>query len=162
MMCQTCTGVLQNRANLITNEPGDDGARTMCAHHRTTETLEAAANQGCYICHAFWDQISGAEQRALRIQESIALEKKIAGMAVTDPLDQGGLQGEEEDYFEWLTFTILQRNQFYGGEYVLMMMFSGDNIDWKNVSSRKTIALGVYVLQPSSGMSLHDCKHLSI
>ena len=156
MLCDICIGVLQHRANLISSEPGDDGPRTMCAHHRTTQTLETSAAEGCRICCAFWDQLAESEQKLLRIEESKALKKKEQRPNATQLNKDVGLQLEEDDYFEWLTFTILQRDPYYGGEYALMLMFSGDDIDWESVSARHTIALGVYVLQPVPGMSSSD------
>ncbi|KAH7091524.1 heterokaryon incompatibility protein-domain-containing protein [Paraphoma chrysanthemicola] len=126
----------------------------MCAHYRTILTLEISAAQGCHVCLAFWDQLSDAEKEALRVEESKAMMNKEARK------DDGGnvredekvkeeprSEKEEEDYFEWLTFTILQRDEYCGGDYVLSLAFSGDGIDWGKVSARKDVALGLYVLQ---------------
>jgi len=141
MLCGVCIGVLQHRANLITNEPGDDGPRTMCAHHRTTRTLEKSAAEGCYICHTFWIQLSEHEQEALRAAElRRSVEKEPHASAETP-----------EHLLEWLTLTILQQNSISGGGFMLMLSFSGEGIDWKSVSPKHYLALGLFVSQPVSG-----------
>tara|TARA_R110002003_G_scaffold2773_2_gene24621 strand:- start:798 stop:1280 length:483 start_codon:yes stop_codon:yes gene_type:complete len=159
MLCDICINVLQHRANLISDEPGDDGPRIMCAHHRTTSTLETSAAEGCHVCLAFWDQLFDAEKEALRVEESRAMMNKAARKddgenSKEDEKDKEEPRSEEEDYFEWLTFTILQRDEYCGGDYVLTLSFSGDGIEWGKVSARKDLALGLYVLQEVAGTHL--------
>ncbi|KAF2833349.1 HET-domain-containing protein [Ophiobolus disseminans] len=155
MLCDTCIGVLRDRSNIITDEPGDDGPRVMCAHHRTTQTLQRAAEDGCSICYAFWNQLSEAEITALRLQESLAMKKKV--IIVKDPpaLEPGELR-DKEDLLEWLTITILTRGSDYEGaehggdfravDFALILAFCGKGIDWGEVSSKKTITRGFYML----------------
>jgi ferredoxin len=113
MLCDICINVLQHRANLISDEPGDDGPRIMCAHHRTVVTLEASAAEGCHVCLAFWDQLFHAEKEALRVEGTKAMMNKEAKNDNGEKLrednkDNEEPRSEEEDYFEWLTFTMLQ------------------------------------------------------
>jgi hypothetical protein len=58
-----------------------------------------------------------------------------------------------EDYFEWLTFTLLLKEPWgLGVDYLLMLKFSGEEIDWKSVSPKDTLALGLHTLQTSISM----------
>lgn len=140
MLCDVCESVIRDRANLITDQPGDDGPMVLCAHHRTSKTLEQSAAQCCYVCSNFWNQLSITEQEALRTEEArVALAR----------VEVQNAQVEEEDLFEWLTFTILQKGNVVGDDFSLILTFSGDGIDWKRVSSRDPIALGIYVLKIS-------------
>lgn len=156
MLCHVCIGVLRDRSNLITNEPGDDGPMTMCAHHRTTQTLEISAAQGCQICHSFWDQVTISERDALRAEESRVLKATDLSRSTSQADEDGRSPEDEEDLFEWLTFTILYRDQSYGGDYVVMLAFSGDGLEWTRVSTRKPVASGLYIMQSLQGKSLPD------
>jgi ferredoxin len=155
MLCGICTNVLQHRANLISDEPGDEGPRIMCAHHRTTLTLENSATEGCHVCLAFWNQLFDAEKEALRVEESKATmnkeERKDDGEVLKEHKKDNEEPQCEEDYFEWLTLTILQRDEYCGGDYLLTVIFSGEGIDWEKVSARKDLALGLSVLREVAG-----------
>jgi hypothetical protein len=147
MLCDICIGVLTHRANLIAKYDGDDGLTIMCAHHRILETLENSAAQGCHVCQAFWLQLPETEQEALRVAESkrfLATPNRPVEKPQPDRL---------EDYFEWLTFTLLLKEPWgLGVDYLLMLKFSGEGIDWKSVSPKDTLALSLHTLQTSTSM----------
>jgi hypothetical protein len=147
MLCDICIGVLTHRANLIAKYDGDDGFTIMCAHHRILETLEDSVAQGCHVCQAFWLQLSETEQEALRTAASKRF-LTTPGRPVEKPQPD-----KLEDYFEWLTFTLLIRETWnLGGDYLFTVQYSGEGIDWKSVSSKDPLAHGLHVLQINTGM----------
>jgi hypothetical protein len=114
----------------------------MCAHHRTLETLEMSAAQGCHICQAFWLQVSETEQDALRAAETKRL------LATPGRPPEKPEPDNLEEYFEWLTFTLLLKEPWgLGVDYVLMLKFSGEGVDWRSVSPKDTPALGFHTFQ---------------
>ncbi|CAN9305232.1 unnamed protein product [Alternaria alternata] len=114
----------------------------MCAHHRTLETLEMSAAQGFHICQAFWLQVSETEQDALRAAETKRL------LATPGRPPEKPEPDNLQEYFEWLTFTLLLKEPWgLGVDYVLMLKFSGEGIDWKSVSPKDTLALGLHTFQ---------------
>jgi hypothetical protein len=147
MLCNICVSVLTHRANLIAKHDGDDGLLILCAHHQTSETLERSAAEGCHICQAFWLQMSEPEQEALRAAESKRL-LATPGRPVEKPQPDN-----LDDYFEWLTFTLLIRKSWAsGGEYLFTVKFWGEGIDWKSVSSKDPLAHGLHVLRTDTSM----------
>jgi hypothetical protein len=149
MLCDICIGVLTHRANLIAKYDGDDGFTVMCAHHRILQTLEDSAAQGCHVCQAFWLQLSDIEQEALR-----AAEKKRSLETPGRPVEKPE-PDKLEDYFEWLTFTMLMKEPWgLGVEYLLMLKFSGEGIGWKSVSPKDPLALGFHTLQTTASTLL--------
>ena len=130
----------------------------MYAHHRTVETLEKSAAQGCHICQEFWLQLTNTEQEALRAAESKRLSAT-PGRLVEKPQPD-----KLEDYCEWLTFTLLLKEPWgLGVDYLLKLKFSGEGIDRKRVSPKDTLALGLHTLQTSTSMlpASHFCTHLN-
>jgi hypothetical protein len=58
-----------------------------------------------------------------------------------------------EEYFEWLTYTLLQKEPWSLGEdYLLMLKFSGEGIDWTSDSSKDTLAVGLHTLHSNTSM----------
>lgn len=148
MLCKVCIGVLKCRANLITvisaeDEKYGDGPTIVNAHHETTQSLEASAAVGCHICRAFWDQLSLLEKEALRAAEVTCRRK--GGAESAEQLEPG------EELLTWLTITLLARGQMYGGDFALIVAFSGDGFDWRSVSPREKPAQGIHILQMSAG-----------
>lgn len=142
ILCNIFVGVLTHRANLIAKEHGDDGLAIICAHHRTLETLEMSAAQGCHICQAFWLQVSEIEQDALRATETKRL------LATPSRPPEKPEPDNLQEYFGWLTFTLLLKEPWGSVvDYVLMLKFSGEGIDWKSVSPKDTLALGLHTFQ---------------
>jgi len=75
-----------------------------------------SAAQGCHICQAFWLQVSETEQEALR-----AAEKKRLLATPGRPPEKPEPDNLEE-YFKWLTFTLLLKERWGSGvEHVLML-----------------------------------------
>jgi hypothetical protein len=101
-----------------------------------------SAAQGCHICQAFWLQVSETEQEALR-----AAEKKRLLATPGRPPEKPEPDNLEE-YFKWLTFTLLLKERWgLGVDYVLMLKFSGEGVDWRSVSPKDTPALGFHTFQ---------------
>jgi hypothetical protein len=135
MLCDICVGVLTHRANFVT-KIDDHGLVIVCAHHRTTETLEKSAVEGCHVCQAFWLLLSENEQEALQIAESRRLQ----------------MPDELNPSFEWLTLTHLKRyTSGLGGDYLLTVSFRGSGIAWKSVSAKSIHEPGFHVLQIDTG-----------
>jgi hypothetical protein len=141
MLCLVCIGVLQFRANLISDNPGNDNLGILCAHHHTTSTLAASAAEGCHICQPFWCQLTAFEQESLSLEES---------RAVASITHSGRVK---ENPFDWLTCMFLRPDDSSSGEYVLRLRFSAVSINWENVSVRREhIAKSMHILKPVTSM----------
>lgn len=102
MLCNICIGVLKHRANLISVDTAMGVSYIENAHHRTTQSLQSSAEEGCHVCLPLWNQLAPHGQEALRAAEKERIhdgEANLIGtIELTDWLTQTMLYPSEVDY----------------------------------------------------------------
>lgn len=65
MFCETCLDVLQKLKHRLYKRSSEHPLTHYFIHHRTARELNAAAELGCYFCHAIWNWYSESDKQRL-------------------------------------------------------------------------------------------------
>lgn len=143
MLCDICIDVLKHRANLMhVGRTLQDEPLIVNAHHRTTQSLQSSAAEGCHVCMPFWNQLDKHEQKALQAVEERRIQEEAADLERLQP---------DEQLEDWLTYTLLSSWDFNGRNLAFNIGFKDIGIEWESVAQGGRPALSSHFLQLISG-----------
>lgn len=139
LLCRICSEVLYQKERWLNNfdkdSSDDDSDQTfLFGHHETGLGLSSSAAEGCVFCLHFWSQLTGEEQNVL-----LTIDNDNIGYISLISLGKGEDIGLEASSFS-----------------LAVVLGDKGNLEQAiaKVAKKETPAVSIFVLQPSSGMTL--------